>query len=158
MYKEKYLTVNSGEGLTAIHYTISPHPNFSMHLKASKSCLGKLLEPGAYGERLLINNKLIEKMLELIWYYKGSKWNKVRHVYEFLKNSGLGFNYTSYLYSVVLEHEPEFKGDVVFLLKTLLDSGFLELCDTILDVWKWGKKTILFRTRVRVYQIKLVLY
>lgn len=125
-------------------------PNFSMHLKASKSFLGKWLETWAYGERLLINNTLIEKMLELVWYYKDSKWNKVRHVWIFREDSSLGFNYTLYLYSVVLEHEPEFKGEVVLLLKTFLDSGFLELCDTIFDVWKWGKKIILFQTRVRV--------
>lgn len=54
MYNEKCSTVNSGEGYTAVYYTIFS-PNFSMDLKPLKSFGGKLLEPWACGERLLIN-------------------------------------------------------------------------------------------------------
>lgn len=43
MYKEKYLTVNSGEGHTAIHYTISPHPQFFYAFESFKKFFGEVI-------------------------------------------------------------------------------------------------------------------
>ena len=46
MYKEKYLTVNSGEGHTAIHYTIPP-PQFFYAFESFKKLFGEII--GTWG-------------------------------------------------------------------------------------------------------------